>query len=454
MRPYLLTLNLLCFIFSFSASSQVKSPNVIIILADDLGYGDLSCYGHPTIMTPNLDKMAAEGMKFTQFYSAANVCTPSRAALLTGRLPVRNGMAGSETSGNVLYPTSAGGLPTSEITIAKALNSKGYRTGIIGKWHLGHLPEYLPANHGFDYYFGIPYSNDMGDLNNKNYPPLPLYKAHKVIEHNPDQRLLTKRYTEEVIEFLKNDSKEPFFLYYTNNAPHVPLYASDSFKGKSKRGLYGDVVEELDWSVGKILSALKDLKLDKNTLVIFTSDNGPWLREKEEGGSAGPLFEGKGASYEGGMRVPAIAWWPGVIKINQVNTAMVSNMDLFPTILNLAKVDLPANKVLDSYDIFPLLTGEKKQVRDVIYYYNRHVLYAIRKGVWKAHFMTRPSYNPVPPVTHSTPLLYNIETDPGEKYDLSSKHPEIIEEMRKEYENHTTKMIAEPTHLEARIKKK
>ncbi|MEX2335683.1 MAG: sulfatase [Fulvivirga sp.] len=284
------------------AQKKAKKPNFIIIFADDLGYGDLGCYGHPTIKTPNLDQMAQEGMRFTQFYVGANVCTPSRAALLTGRLPVRYGLTGGS---GVFFPNSAGGLPQSEVTIAKALKEKAYKTGIIGKWHLGHLPEYLPSSHGFDYYFGISYSNDMIHARNENFPPLPLYRNNEVIEEGIDQTTLTKRYTEEAVDFIKENKNQPFFLYYPNNFPHVPLFASENFKGKSKRGLYGDVVEELDWSVGEILKTLKELNLDKNTLVVFTSDNGPWLTKKERGGSAGLLFEGKGSAYEGGMRVPA-----------------------------------------------------------------------------------------------------------------------------------------------------
>jgi len=310
MRLLYLLLSLITVLsFSSKIKAQNQKPNIIIILADDLGYGDLSCYGHPTIRTPYLDQMAKEGMRFTQFYVAANVCSSSRAALLTGRLPLRNGMAGEQKV--VLFPNSSGGLPASEITIAEALKSAGYSTGIIGKWHLGHLPQYLPAKQGFDYFYGIPYSNDMNSIRNKSNPPLPLYKDSKVIGENPDQSLSTKNYTEEAINFIKRNKTKPFFLYYANHFPHEPLSVSNDFKGKSKRGLYGDVVAELDWSVGQVLKTLREQKLDKNTLVIFTSDNGPTLQHREAGGSAGLLYEGKKTTYEGGMRVPAIAWWPG-----------------------------------------------------------------------------------------------------------------------------------------------
>lgn len=434
-------------------NAQKKPINVIVIFADDLGYGDLGCYGHPTIETPYLDRMAAEGMKFTQFYAAANVCTPSRAALLTGRLPVRSGMSGSDQSGNVLYPYSTGGLPQSEITIARALKSKNYRTAIIGKWHLGHLPEFLPTRHGFDEFFGIPYSNDMFGPKYRNAPPLPLYKGEKVIETSPDQRLLTKRYTETATDFIRRNRNNPFFLYYPNNFPHVPLHASEDFLGKSRRGLYGDVVTELDWSVGQILQTVKDLGLAENTLVIFTSDNGPWIREKQEGGSAGLLFEGKGSTYEGGMRVPAIAWWPGTIKPLQTNAALATTMDLYPTILKLAGASLPSNVTLDGVDMFPLLTGKTVSVRDKMFFYTRDKLYAVRKGPWKAHFITRRSYSKEAPVEHEVPLLFNLESDPSEKYEVSADHPDIIESLKKVRDEHLATLTPAVSHLDGGYQK-
>jgi len=436
-KVFLFVLFLCHFTFSICLAKGQKTqatPNIIVILADDLGYGDLSCFGHPTIQTPNLNKMATEGVRLTQFYVGANVCTPSRAALLTGRLPVRSGMAGH--SRVVLFPDSKGGLPASEITIAKALKTKGYATACIGKWHLGHLQQYLPANHGFDYYFGIPYSNDMRPNKTNNYPPLPLYKDSKVIEENPDQQFLTGRYTVEALAFIEKNKNKPFFLYYSNNFPHVPLYASDKFKGKSKRGLYGDVVSELDWSVGQLLNKLKELKLDGNTLVIFTSDNGPWLTQKQNGGSAGLLFEGKGSDYEGGMRVPAIAWWPGTIPANQLCTSPASAMDLFPTFLKLAGVDIPKDRAIDGQDIMPLLTGLRQETNEVIYYYNLDSLYAVRKGAWKAHFTSKYSYSKEPAITHNPPLLYNLENDPSEKFDLSKDHSDVVDDLRDEFIRH------------------
>lgn len=430
------------FFLSFlSLGAQNKTintpPNIIVIFADDLGYGDLGCYGHPTINTPSLDKMAAEGLRFTQFYVGASVCTPSRAALLTGRLPIRSGMAGSDSSGNVLYPRSTGGLPASEITIAEALREKDYQSAIIGKWHLGHKEGFLPLNHGFDYWFGIPYSNDMIPPRYKTAPLLPLYENEKVIESDPDQRLLTKRYTEKAIHFITENKDRPFFLYYPNNFPHTPLYASDDFQNKSRRGLYGDVVEELDWSVGEILKTLKSLGIAENTLVIFTSDNGPWLLRDVEGGSAGLLYEGKSSSYEGGYRVPAIAWWPGTIKAGETTASVAATMDIYATALKLADVELPKDRKIDGSDLYPLLTDSKKEVRDIVYYYTRHQLYAVRKGAWKAHFTTRPSYKKeVPPKEHVPPLLFNIENDPSEQYEVGQYHPEIIEELKKLFEAH------------------
>lgn len=444
-----LSFALLCLLFQeIPAYAQKSPPNIIVILADDLGYGDLGCYGHPTINTPNLDRMAAEGMRLTQFYVAANICTPSRAALLTGKLPVRMGMTGGS---GVLFPYSAGGLPPAEVTIAEVLKQKGYSTACIGKWHLGHLPEFLPTKQGFDYYFGIPYSNDMLPRPNNKFPPLPLIKNEKAVEENPDQTTLTKRYTEEAVAFIKSNKNKPFFLYYPNNFPHVPLFASQAYKGKSKRGLYGDVVAELDWSVGQILKALKESKMHKNTIVFFTSDNGPWLTQKENGGSAGLLFEGKGSAYEGGMRVPAIVWWPGIVKPNQVSASLATSMDLYPTLAKIANADLPADQQLDGVDILPLLKGESKNIRELIYFYNGPDLFAIRKGSWKAHFITKPSYSQEPAVSHDPPRLYNLDQDPSERYDLSKANPDIVARIKTEYEKHKATIKPVPSRLEARL---
>ena len=343
-------------------ASAPERPNFVIILCDDMGYGDLSCYGNPTIQTPNIDRMAGEGMKLTQFYVGAAISTPSRSALLTGRLPVRNGMYGDRKG--VLFPDSKAGLGQDEITIAKVLRQNGYATGCVGKWHLGAFSPYLPTDHGFDYYFGIPYSNDMSPAQNRgpharNYPPTPLILGDKKIEDEPDQGELTRRYTEKAVEFIHEHAKEPFFLYFAHTFPHIPLYTNARFEGTSKRGLYGDVVEEIDWSVGEVLKALREHGLDDNTFVIFTSDNGPWLTERENGGSAGPLKDGKGTWWEGGFRVPAICWMPGKIA-PAINDEMMATMDLYPTFLAMAGIERPEGVVLDGVDQSGFLFEEKR----------------------------------------------------------------------------------------------
>jgi arylsulfatase A len=438
----------------FYAQARPERPNFIIIFADDLGYGDLSCYGHPTILTPSLDKMAYEGMRFTQFYVGASVCSPSRAALLTGRLAMRTGIYGTrDPTGNrgvVFLQNSLGGLPLSEITIAEVLKDQGYATGIIGKWHLGHMPVYLPVNQGFDYWFGNDHhQNNPGIITTtpsgndiqrevapepKTRPWCSLYLNDSEIEENPEMLYFTQRFTEAAVNFVKKNSDKPFLLYYATNSPHVPLYAIPDFAGKSLRGLYGDVVEELDWSVGEILETLKDLNIDQNTLVLFISDNGPWLTRGQRGGSAGLLYEGKNSTYEGGMRVPAIAWWPGQVPANSVSTSIATTMDILPTIVNLSGAEIPIDRVLDGVDITDVLFNKKDNVRDIVYYYINANLYALRKGPWKAHFITHASYSIETPVTHEVPLLYNIEIDPSEKYNLANRYPNIIEDLRKEYE--------------------
>ena len=310
--------------FSCANSNKAEStnsdkPNIIVIFADDMGYGDVGVFGHPTILTPNLDKLAFEGQKWTNFYVAAPVCTPSRAGIMTGRLPVRSGMCSDKH--RVLFNNSKGGLPESEITIASALKNAGYATACIGKWHLGHLQPFDPNSHGFDYYYGIPYSNDMDHafpdsmnyvmacLNPKpKYFNVPLKRNHETIEQPADQTTITRRYTQETIKFIEEHKNEPFFIYMAQSMPHVPLFPSVDFKGKSLRGTYGDVIEEIDWSVGEVVKALEANGLEKNTLIVFTSDNGPWIVFGERAGSSGLLKGGKGGTYEGGMREPAIFW--------------------------------------------------------------------------------------------------------------------------------------------------
>lgn len=433
-------------------------PNFIVILADDLGYGDLGCYGHPSIRTPHLDRMASEGMKFTDFYAAAPVCTPSRAALLTGRLPIRSGMC-SDTR-RVLFPNSTGGLPSDEITIAEALKTKGYATACIGKWHLGHLPSYLPLRHGFDYFFGLPYSNDMDAVTNAprgavvnpeaqiDWWNVPLLRNDDIIERPADQTTLTRRYTEEAIRFIKQNRKKPFFLYLPHTFPHVPLFASQDFKGRSPRGLYGDVVEELDWSVGRILETLRQEKLAGKTLVLFTSDNGPWLTQKLAGGSAGLLREGKGSTWEGGMRVPCLAWWPGRIQAGAVNQALACSMDFLPTFLKLAGVEVPHDRILDGHDLAPLLFGTGPSARETFFYYRDTQLFAVRKGPFKAHYLTRPAYGRDPVTKHDPPLLYHLARDPSEQFDVAKEHPEVLEDLAREVERHRAGLVPGESQLD------
>jgi len=427
------------------AEQTPPHPNFVILFADDLGYGDLRCYGHPTIRTPNLDRMAAEGMRFTQFYSAASVCTPSRAALLTGRLPIRSGMCSDKH--RVLFPGSPGGLPDSEITLAEALKTKGYATACIGKWHLGHLPKYLPTRRGFDSYFGIPYSNDM--------KPCPLMRNETVIEEPAEQETLTRRYTAEAVRFIKRSKDGPFFLYLPYTFPHVPLHASDKFLDTSPRGLYGDVVEELDWSVGVILDTLRELGLAERTFVFFTSDNGPWLIQKQNGGSAGLLRDGKGSTWEGGMREPGIAWWPGRIQAGVVTPALSCTMDLFTTCLSLAGVPVPTDRVIDGVDLSPVLFGTGPSPRKVMFYYRGTHLMAVRKGPWKAHFYTQDAYGrgARKRVRHDPPVLYQLEHDPSEKYNVAAQHPEVIADIMKEVERHKATLKAAPSQLDTRVPK-
>jgi arylsulfatase A len=437
-----------------AAAPQEPPPNVIVVYADDLGWGDLACQGHPTIRTPQLDRMAAEGLRFTQFYSAAPVCTPSRAALLTGRYAVRSGMASGRR--RVLFPDSAGGLPPGEITIAKLLRANGYATGCVGKWHLGHRAEFLPMNHGFDVWFGLPYSNDMDGIPgraNSRKPEegawnVPLMRNAEVVERPAVQTTLTKRYTEEAVAFVKANRERPFFLYLAHSMPHVPLFASGAFSGKSPRGLYGDVVEELDWSVGQVLEAVRREGLEKRTLVVFSSDNGPWLTFHEQGGSAGPLREGKGSTWEGGQRVPGIFWWPGRIPAGRVTGELACTMDLFTTAARLAGAALPADRPVDGLDLSPVLFGTGPGPRRSFAYYRDTSVYAFRQGPWKAHFTTRSAYGKDAPVVHDPPALYQLDVDPGEQWDVSGQHPDVIASIRKALAEHEATFTSIENQLE------
>lgn len=412
-------------------------PNFIIIFADDLGYGDLGCYGHPTIKTPNLDKMAQEGMKLTQFYVAASLCTPSRAGLLTGKLPIRNGMCGRR---GVLFPDSGGGLPATEMTIARALQTKNYATACIGKWHLGHLPQYLPTNHGFDYYFGIPYSNDMSpEQSNWEYakaafPPTPLMENTNIIASEPDQSQLTKRYTEKAIDFINNNKNRPFFLYLPHTFPHVPLYVDAKNQNRSKRGLYGDVVEVLDWSVGQILTTLKEHNLAKNTFVLFTSDNGPWGWAGINGGSQGLLKGKKGSPWEGGYRVPAIAWMPETVPANQHSDAIATTLDLFPTFLNWGGIDSNKYDKTDGLDIRETFT-KGTEIQDEVFYYRNKDFIAYRHKDWKI-FLKDPNPWQEEYTEKDLPLLFNINEDPSEQFNLAKDYPDIISKMMDRADQH------------------
>lgn len=448
----------LVFVILAVGGFAAERPNIVIIYADDLGWGDLGCYGNPNIRTPNLDRMGAEGMRFTDFYSTAEVCTPSRAALLTGRYPVRSGMAHSQR--RVLLNKAVGGLPREEITLAELLKGKGYATAIVGKWHLGHLPQHLPTNHGFDSFFGMPYSNDMlpaigspqgrqRTFEEKNeYWATPLFRGTNVVEHQPQQRELTGRYTEEALKIIRENRKRPFFLYLAHTFPHVPLFASEKFRGKSRAGLYGDVIEELDWSVGEVLKALRAEGLEKKTLVVFSSDNGPWLIYNQHGGSTGPLREGKGSTWEGGFRVPGIAWWPGRIKAGQTEHRMATTMDLFVTCAKLAGAEVPKDREIDGLDISPILFGRGKVEREPFFYYRGTELYAVRIGMWKAHFVTQPGYGPEPAVKHDPPLLFHLGEDVGEKFNVATNQPAVLAQVKEAVERHRANLKMAPSQLE------
>jgi len=418
-----------------------QRPNVVIIFTDDQGYQDVGCYGAEGFETPNLDRMAEEGMRFTNFYVAASVCSPSRAALLTGSYPVRVGVPA------VLHPVSSTGLDSSEITIAEILKEQGYATACVGKWHLGDHPTMMPTNQGFDEYFGIPYSNDMWPWRNdfrkekprsEFFPDLPLYLNSEVIEKNPDQNKITQRYTEFAVEFIEKNKENPFFLYFSHTMPHIPLGVSEKFEGKTEYGRYGDVIEEIDWSVGEILKTLKKNKLDNNTLVIFTSDNGPWLTYGNHAGQALPLREGKGTTFEGGMRVPCIMRWPGNIPAKSVNNEIATTMDLLPTIAKLVGSKEPVDRVIDGKDIWELMSGNynEKENERTLFYHLGTTLQAVRKGAWKLHFPHQYRHQGNEPGEDGNSSgqmeasigisLYNLDEDIGEKNNLADKYPKIV----------------------------
>lgn len=427
-------LTALIFGFSTDASAQqqkAQKPNIILIFADDMGYGDLSCYGHPVIQTPNIDKMAFEGIRFTSFYAAASVCTPSRAALLTGRYPIRN------------IPTNCGppdlekGLPVSEITIANILKDEGYATMAIGKWHLGHGEKFLPTNRGFDRFYGLPYSNDMLlpwcpwlSEDDKLY----LYEDDQPVkEIGWEQDKLTKNYTQRALDFMEANSEEPFFLYLAHSMPHLPLATSEEFRGHSKGGLYGDVIETIDWSTGQILLKMKELGLDESTLLILTSDNGPWHNlpdrmlqrgvERWHAGSTGLLRGAKASTYEGGFRVPGIIRWAAHIEGNRVTSEMATTMDLFTTIAHVCGASLPGDRKIDGKNLLPLLNGTLESPTETLFYCRGENLEAVREGKWKYR------------VTESEGIqLFNLLLDPAEMYNVAEEYPKRASEMHRQLE--------------------
>lgn len=389
-----------------------RPPNFVIIFIDDMGYGDIGPFGSTVNRTPHLDRMAAEGMKLTSFY-AAPVCTPSRASLMTGSYPIRNGLQTGSWH-PVLMPGDTQGIHADEITVAEILQEQGYATGIIGKWHLGDQPEFLPNRHGFDYHYGLPYSNDMSPFmprNTRNHPPLPLIRNGEVVREVPeDQFFLTGSYTEEAVKFIEQHQRERFFLYVPHSMVHVPLYAGDDFRGKSSEGILGDCIEELDWSVGQVLDKLRELGLAENTLVLFTSDNGPAR------GSAGPLRGRKGDTWEGGMREPTIAWWPGTVPAGTSYDGVTSTMDVLPTFAALAGTAAPAGRTIDGHDISAVLKGglERPSPYEAFYYYRGYELRAVRSAKWKLH---------------ASGELYDLDADIGESSDVAAENSNVVERL-------------------------
>lgn len=449
--------------------TKSRPPNVVLIVADDLGYGDLGCYGNQIIRTPHLDRMASEGTRFTDFYVAQAVCSASRAAILTGCYPNRIGILGA------LNHQAKAGISDGETTIAEMLKAQGYATAIFGKWHLGHHPQFLPARHGFDEYFGLPYSNDMGPKPGApNNPPVPLFLGERVIETNPNMNSITSRYTERAVEFIRKHKDRPFFVYVPHTMPHVPLGAGEQFRGQSKAGFYGDVIEEIDWSVGQLLTTIKELNLDDNTLVLFTSDNGPWLNYGNHAGISGPLREGKGTSWDGGVRVPCLVRWPGQIPNGRVCREPCMTIDILPTLARLASAPLPKLPI-DGKDIWPLWSGEAgaRSPQEAYYFYWDRGLQAVRSGQWKLHFPHEYRTVSGEPgrdgqagkyVNVKIELaLYDLENDIGETKNLAADRPDIVqrltllaEKARDELGDSTTKKvgrgvrqpgkIAEPTN--------
>lgn len=427
---------------ALTATAQEKPTNFIIINLDDAGYGDFGYNGAIGYTTPNIDRMAAQGLQFTRFYSAQAVSGASRAGLLTGCYPNRIGLSGAPDH------TAKHGIAQSETTIGEILQKRGYATAAFGKWHLGHLAQFLPTNNGFDEYYGIPYSNDMwpNHPTGKNYyPPLPLIQGTQTVETNPDQTQFTTNFTNRTLEFIEKNKTKPFFIYLAHPMPHVPLFVSDKFKGKSQQGLYGDVMMEIDWSVGQILEKLKSEGLDQNTLVVLTSDNGPWLNYGNHAGSTGGLREGKGTSFEGGQRVPCLMWWPGAIQPGTVTNKLASNIDLLPTLSQIASAEPPALKI-DGVSLLPLIKGDPTATprKSFCYYYRQNDLEAVTDGSYKMVFPHKGrsyegfapgrdgqpgSANEFKPITDT--MLYDLRRDPGERYNIKGTEPVVEQQLLK-----------------------
>lgn len=408
-------ITLCCLLVASSGWAQSdRPPNFVIIFADDLGLGDIEPYGNTLIKTPHLTRMEQEGSKLTSFYSSAGVCTPSRGGLLMGQYPVRN-----ELTADVARPSNQIGIPEDAVTIADVLRERGYATACIGKWHLGHRPNQWPTEHGFDYFYGVPWSNDMA--------PFDLYRQSEKIESPVEQTTITERYTDEAIKFIEDHQDEPFFVYLPHSMPHVPLFVSEKFEHKSKAGLYGDVIEAIDWSVGEIMATLERLNLEENTMLIFTSDNGPWFE-----GSAGQFRNRKGSAWDGGMRVPMLTWWPGRIKGGTTSDGISMNFDLFPTIAKLAEAQTPQDRIIDGKDIWPLIQGGQITPHEFLYMFYKNNIAGVRTQQWKLVHSTmyRTWHAKVGVLPYYKPgLLFDMKNHPEELYSMTREHPEIAQRL-------------------------
>jgi arylsulfatase A-like enzyme len=411
-----------------AVSALARQPNVVVIFIDDMGYGDIGPYGATKQRTPHLDRMAKEGMKLTSFY-AAPVCSVSRAQMMTGCYGARVSVPG------VYFPGQSVGLNPSEVTVAERLKEKGYATQMVGKWHLGDQPDFLPTRQGFDHYLGIPYSNDMLKKSaDTKIPVVPLLRDEKIIElmDGDAQTRLVEIYTKEAVDFIGRSKDKPFYLYFAHNAVHTPIHPGAAFAGKSQNGRFGDWVEEVDWSVGQVLEALRSQGLDKDTLVVFTSDNGPWLVKGTDGGSSGPLRGGKGSTWEGGVREPTIAWWPGHVPAGSVNDAVAATIDLLPTFVSLAGGTVPATPVIDGRDITSILLGQSKEsAREAHYYFSGYDLQAVRQGRWKLALSPQPEGNNKKGGKVAAGLrLYDLDAEIGEQTDVAAQHPEVVAKLK------------------------